>query len=113
MDDCYTFREQLAIGYPSLGHALWEPDPGNIYEAVDVGDVGFIREGIFYRLFNALLPKGHRSNPKPQLSSNFPPQLQPTTSEHIRKSRDDREYFHSKNVTKVPRAHKSDVSDSR
>ena len=96
MDDCYTFREQLTIKYPTRGHALWEPDPGGLYSAVDVGDVGFIREGIFCRLFNALLPIGHPSNPP---SRNYPPQLQPKLSSHIRKSRDDHKYFHSSNVT--------------
>ncbi|KAI9445971.1 hypothetical protein H4582DRAFT_1785351, partial [Lactarius indigo] len=37
------------------GHALWEPDPGE-YSPAQVGDVGFIRDGKFHRLFNALLP---------------------------------------------------------
>jgi hypothetical protein len=50
------FREQLAIKYPAFGHALWEPNPWNPDRPVEVGDVGFIREGKFYRLFNALLP---------------------------------------------------------
>jgi hypothetical protein len=48
--DYDIFREQLAIKYPSYGHALWEPDA-----PVQVGDVGFIRRGKFHRLFNALL----------------------------------------------------------
>jgi hypothetical protein len=108
MDDCYTFREQLAIRYPTQGHALWDPDPGGLYNSVDVGDVGVIREGIFYRLFNALLPIGHRSNLDSRLSSSFPPQLQPRTSQHIRESRDNRKYFHSKNVTEL--SHGSGIS---
>ena len=49
------FRHHLAIKFPSYGHALWEPDPGNLYPAVQVGDVGHIREGKFRRLFNVLL----------------------------------------------------------
>ncbi len=28
MDDSKTFREELAIQHPTLGRALWEPDPG-------------------------------------------------------------------------------------
>ena len=40
MDGCNIFREELAIRYPTHGHALWEPDPGGLYEAVEVGDVG-------------------------------------------------------------------------
>lgn len=112
MDDCYAFREQLAIRYPTHGHALWDPDPGGLYDVVDVGDVGFIREGIFYRLFNALLPMGHPSNPDPQRSRNYPPQLQPRTLDHIRKIRDDRTRFHSKNVTNVSHPHNSDAYSS-
>ena len=50
------FRHHLAIKYPAYGHALWEPSPGYSYPAVEIGDVGFIREGRFLRLFNVLLP---------------------------------------------------------
>ena len=50
------FRHHLAIKYPAYGHALWEPSPGDSYPAVEVGDVGFVRNGRFYRLFNVLLP---------------------------------------------------------
>ena len=50
-----TYRDQLAIAHPAFGHALWEPDPGE-FPPVEVGDVGFIRDGKFQRLFNALLP---------------------------------------------------------
>ena len=56
-----TFREQLAIAHPALGYALWEPDPGE-YPPVAIGDVGYIREGRFRRLFNALLPRNHPSH---------------------------------------------------
>ena len=50
------FRHHLAIKYPAYGHALWEPSPGELNPAVEVGDVGFIRDGGFQRLFNVLLP---------------------------------------------------------
>ena len=56
MADYEIFREQLAIKYPSYGHALWGPSPSNPDKPVQVGDVGFIRRGNFHRLFNALLP---------------------------------------------------------
>ena len=52
------FRQELAISYPTYGNALWEPDLGGQYNAVEVGDVGFIRRGYFQRL---LLPKDHPS----------------------------------------------------
>ena len=50
------FRHHLVTQFPAYGYPLWEPDPANVSTAVEVGDVGFIREGRFYRLFNALLP---------------------------------------------------------
>ena len=51
-----TYREELLKAYPGFGHALWEPDPGEQNTSFGVGDVGFIREGRFHHLFNALLP---------------------------------------------------------
>jgi hypothetical protein len=56
------FRDQLALKHPAYGHALWVPNPGGLYSAVQVGDVGFIREGKFHRLFNVLLPEDHPSH---------------------------------------------------
>ena len=56
------FRHHLAIKFPAYGHALWEPDPGNLYPAVEVGDVGYICEGKFHRLFNVFLPTNHPSH---------------------------------------------------
>jgi hypothetical protein len=57
------FRQTLALRYPAYGHPLWEPSPGRLHPApVEVGDVGFIREGKFHRLFNALLPEDHPSH---------------------------------------------------
>jgi hypothetical protein len=56
------FREELAMKYPAYGHALWDPGPGGSYDSVEIGDVGFIREGYFHRLFNVLLPGNHPSH---------------------------------------------------
>jgi hypothetical protein len=56
------FRERLAINYPSYGHALWEPGPKNTDRPVQVGDVGFVRRGKFFRLFNALLSENDPSH---------------------------------------------------
>jgi hypothetical protein len=33
------------------GHPLWEPDPGQ-YAPVELGDVGYLYEGAFVKLFN-------------------------------------------------------------
>jgi len=100
MDGCSIFREELAIRYPGHGHALWEPDPQGLYEAVAVGDVGFIRGGYFHRLFNALCPPPDSDSPDGQ---KYPPRLQPKNSRHLRKSRDSHQAFFSEKVTKLPR----------
>jgi len=77
------FREQLGIKYPKYGYALWEPSPGPLYRdsPVEVGDVGYIRDGKFHRLFNALLPADHPSH-KFGVPEYYEP-LNPNTSEHI------------------------------
>ncbi|KAI0029230.1 hypothetical protein K488DRAFT_33806, partial [Vararia minispora EC-137] len=54
------YREQLAALHH--GHALWEPDPAGLYDHVTVGDVGYVRQGHFHRLFNILLPAGDPSH---------------------------------------------------
>ncbi|KAI0255839.1 hypothetical protein BJV78DRAFT_577835 [Lactifluus subvellereus] len=56
------FREELATKYSAYGYALWEPSPGELYDRVEVGDVGYIRAGKFHRLFNVFLPKDHPSH---------------------------------------------------
>jgi hypothetical protein len=58
----YTFRYELALTYPAQGHALWDPNPGKLQPLVEVGNVGFIQEGKFHRLFNAMLPKNSLSH---------------------------------------------------
>ncbi|KAI0289465.1 hypothetical protein BC826DRAFT_610352 [Russula brevipes] len=76
------FREQLAVKYPAYGHALWEPNPGRLYSPVEVGDVGYVREGKFHRLFNALLPADHPSHRNFGVPEYHEP-LTPNPSEHI------------------------------
>ena len=56
------FRRHLFSKFPAYGHALWDPDPGNLYPAVEVADVGYIREGRFHRLFNVLKPAEDESH---------------------------------------------------
>ena len=102
MGDCNIFREELAIRYPDLGYALWDPDSGGLYNSVEVGDVGFIRRGCFYRLFTALLPGDPPSDPDTHGDNSlvYPPKLEPKTPHHIRRYRDNHKDFRSKNVTK-------------
>jgi hypothetical protein len=103
MGDCHTFRQELQATYPTHGHALWEPDPGGLYNAVEVGDVGFIRDGCFYRLFNALFSKEHRDNELLHRVAQCPPRLIPKMLNHIRKTRDNQRDFCSKDVARAPR----------
>ena len=58
---CDIYRDELALAHPGFGTALWDPSPG-IFPPVEVGDVGFISEGKFHRLFTALENKDHPSN---------------------------------------------------
>jgi hypothetical protein len=54
------YREHTTSLY--RGSALWEPDPGGLYQQVSIGDVGFICNGYFVRMFNALLEWNDPSN---------------------------------------------------
>ena len=81
MADYDIFREQLAIKYPSYGHALWEPSPKTPDRPVQIGDVGFIRQGKFHRLFNALLPADDPSHER-GVPEYYKP-LVPTLSDHL------------------------------
>jgi hypothetical protein len=81
MADYDIFREQLAIKYPSYGHALWGPSPTNPDGPVQVGDVGFVRRGKFHRLFNALLPADDPSHERGVPEFHEP--LVPTLSDHL------------------------------
>ena len=44
------------------GHALWMPDPANLYERVSIGDVGYVKDGYFVRMFNVLLDWSNQLN---------------------------------------------------
>ena len=58
-----VYRERLSSLYH--GHALWEPGPvEDLYEKVSIGDVGYVYNGSFHRIFNVTLPWGDPSNQK-------------------------------------------------
>jgi hypothetical protein len=45
------------------GLALWCPNPPKeIYDKISIGDVGYLHEGSFIRMFNVMLPWSHESN---------------------------------------------------
>jgi hypothetical protein len=56
-----VYRDQLTSQYHGL--ALWNPNPPKtIYNHVSIGDVGYVHEGVFIRMFNVILPWDHESN---------------------------------------------------
>ena len=61
MDHYQSYRHHISVKVPAYGYALWEPGPENLHPgavdlAVEVGDVGYVSEGRFCRLFNVFLP---------------------------------------------------------
>ena len=56
------YREELGRNLHAFGYALWEPSPGVLGDPVAIGDVGYIHEGKFHRIFNVLLPKDHQTH---------------------------------------------------
>jgi hypothetical protein len=96
-----VFREELAIKHPAYGHALWVTSPGDIYSTVEVGDVGFIREGIFHRIFNVLLPDDHPSHENFGVPEYHKP-LELKIKTHIYTNTLDANSFLSRGVRVVP-----------
>jgi hypothetical protein len=41
---------------------LWKPNPEGLYDQVAIGDVGYVSEGAFIRMFNVTLPWDDESN---------------------------------------------------
>ncbi|KAN0107071.1 hypothetical protein V8E52_010516 [Russula decolorans] len=56
-----VYQDQLTT--LSHGLALWNPNPPKeIYDKVSIGDVGYLHEGSFIRMFNVMLPWSHELN---------------------------------------------------
>jgi hypothetical protein len=56
-----VYRDQITA--LSQGLALWNPNPPKrIYNNVSIGDVGYLHEGTFIRMFNVMLPWDDPSN---------------------------------------------------
>jgi hypothetical protein len=56
-----VYQDQMTT--QSHGLALWHPNPPKeIYDKVSIGDVGYLHEGSFIRMFNVMLPWTHESN---------------------------------------------------
>jgi hypothetical protein len=54
------YKKQLSSPYHGL--ALWKPNPEGLYDRVTIGDVGYVDEGAFIRMFNVTLPWDDKSN---------------------------------------------------
>lgn len=64
------YRDQLAS--LSRGLALWDPKPvKKYYDKVSIGDVGYLHEGTFIRMFNVTLPSEDPLNKKLGVSPEF------------------------------------------
>jgi hypothetical protein len=91
-----VYREQLTSLFQ--GHALWEPEPTSLCTQVSIGDVGYIREGHFIRMFNVLLEWNDLSNytlcePEPYTSLDLGPFV------NIRESKFSKGDYCSRHVT--------------
>jgi hypothetical protein len=72
-----TYREQLRVSFPHHGLALWDPnpvkglfkDPGH----VSIGDVGYLHNGTFMRMFNVKRPRDDPSNTLIEIPEGYKP----------------------------------------
>lgn len=64
------------------GYPLWQPEPTKFGE-VHIGDVGFLRDGAFYRLFNAMQPSSSSVLPDDFIPLHMPNQNLRTVEHHI------------------------------
>jgi hypothetical protein len=55
------------------GHALYNPEPALGETPVEIGDVGYTKEGAFCRLFNVCQPATHSINSRFGVPQNFHP----------------------------------------
>ena len=93
------FHDQLAIRFPAHGHALWEPSPWP--HVTSVGDVGYISQNRFHRLFNILLPADDPSHKTFGVPDNHEP-FKPRVLEHIIPGKLSPDNFCSAGVTLDP-----------
>ncbi len=95
------YREQLSSQYHGL--ALWDPnpveglfnDPGH----VSIGDVGYLDNGAFVRIFNVKLPRDDPSNKFIEIPKGYKP-LKREHFDNVRRSEVRQEEYHS-HVSKV------------
>ncbi len=90
------YRDQLSSKHHGL--ALWEPKPvRGLFEDPDhvsIGDVGYVDNGAFMRMFNVTLPSDHPSNRLQGIPEGYKP-LKQDHFENIRHSDVRQEEYHS------------------
>jgi hypothetical protein len=101
------YREQLSSQYQGL--ALWDPNPVeglfNNPSHVSIGDVGYLDNGAFIRIFNVELPRNDQSN----TLIDIPGEYKPLKREHfsnVRRSEIRQEEYYS-HVSKVDNVYAS------
>ena len=68
------YREQLKSQFPTHGLALWDPNPvEGLFKHVSIGDVGYLDNGRFMRIFNAKLPRDDPSNTFIEIPEGYNP----------------------------------------
>ncbi|KAI1785167.1 hypothetical protein LXA43DRAFT_1077142 [Ganoderma leucocontextum] len=82
------------------GHPLWEPEPTQSGEVL-IGDVGYMLDGGFYRLFNATLPAEHPLHERHGVPDGYEPLTFPDTLRHHRPHALEAGSICSKSVTAV------------
>jgi hypothetical protein len=111
-----VYRDQLSS--LSNGLAVWSPDPPTIqyytnaapqriYYKVSIGDVGYLCQGSFVRMFNVILPWNHQLNKKLRFPEYFE-SLDCDLSDNIRRSYFDRVECYSRSVSVETTADKPD-----
>ena len=98
----HVYREQLTSQYHGL--ALWNPKPvKDLYDHVSIGDVGYVCDGDFIRMFNVKLPWDDPSNTKFRPPKEFK-SLDKDFFDNVRGSEVDQAEYHSPPVSKVDNA---------
>jgi hypothetical protein len=99
-----VYREQLTSKYH--GVALWHPNPvEGLYDfgRVSIGDVGYLCEGDFIRMFNVTIPWNHPSNRKLGEPDQFK-SLEQDNFVNVRSSEFYQVEYHSPQVSKLENA---------
>ncbi|RPD72487.1 hypothetical protein L226DRAFT_467109 [Lentinus tigrinus ALCF2SS1-7] len=80
-DPTFPAHETYAKGLWPLGHghALWCPEPSLLFGEVHLGDVGYLRDGHFLFIFNAMRSAADPVNQR-GVPDDFEPFIPPTTA---------------------------------